>query len=202
LNSLTLMLRCESTRALSAWDRSTDATSRGAVLFTTWWDIYTRAVGTRGPYRVRWSEREPLTTPMGLSDATIARNALDSAAMRVKARWNDVSVPWGDVYRLRRDNVDLPANGASGNYGAFRVVTFGAPAEGIHTASGGDSYVGVIEFGRPLRARTLIGYGNASQPGSPHRTNQLQLFASKQLREVWRTRAEIERHLASRQRFE
>ena len=161
-----------------------------------------RAVGARGPYRVSWSEREPLDGPRGLSNAAIARTALDTAATRIKSRWNDVAVAWGDVYRLQRDNVDIPANGAGGNYGAFRVVSYGAPVEGEHVALGGDSYVGVIEFGRPTRARTLIGYGNASQPGSPNRTNQLQLFADKQLREVWRTRAEIERHLASRQRFQ
>ena len=195
-------LRCESLRALSSWDRNTDATSRGAVLFTTWWDVYVRAVGARGPYRVSWSEREPLDGPRGLSNAAIARTALDTAATRIKSRWNDVAVAWGDVYRLQRDNVDIPANGAGGNYGAFRVVSYGAPVEGKHVAAGGDSYVGVIEFSRPTRARTLIGYGNASQPGSPNRTNQLQLFADKQLREVWRTRAEIERHLASRQRFQ
>jgi len=58
--------------------------------------------------------------------------------------------------------------------------------------------VAAIEFSAPLRAQALIGYGNASQPGSPHRTDQLELFARKQLRPVWRTRKEIEAHLEER----
>jgi acyl-homoserine-lactone acylase len=41
----------------------------------------------------------------------------------------------------------------------------------------------------------VIGYGNASQPGSPHRTDQLPLLARKQLRPVWLTREEVLAHL-------
>jgi acyl-homoserine-lactone acylase len=120
----------------------------------------------------------------------------------VKARWGDVAVPWGDVYRLRRDGLDLPGNGGNGAYGIFRVANSAAPEpDGRAVIVGGDSYVGVIEFGTPLRARTLVGYGNASQPGSPYRTDQLPLFARKELRPAWRTRAEVEAHLEARERF-
>ena len=35
-------------------------------------------------------------------------------------------------------------------------------------------------------------------PGSPHNGDQLKLAARKELRPVWRTRAEIEAHLESR----
>ena len=51
------------------------------------------------------------------------------------------------------------------------------------------------------RARALLTYGNASQPGSPHRTDQFSLYATKELREVWRTREEVERNLILRERF-
>jgi acyl-homoserine-lactone acylase len=196
--------RCAATRALASWDRSADAASRGAVLFTTWWDEYARRTGARGPYAVRWSEREPLDGPRGLADPAAAVSALDSAAARVKARWGDVAVPWGDAYRLRRDGVDLPGNGGNGAYGVFRVANPANPnagRDGAVALVGGDSYVGVLEFASPLRARTLVGYGNASQPGSPHRTDQLPLFARKELRTPWRTRADVEAHLEDRERF-
>ena len=48
-----------------------------------------------------------------------------------------------------------------------------------------------------VRAMALVSYGNASQPGSPHNGDQLKLAARKELRPVWRTRAEIEAHLES-----
>lgn len=51
----------------------------------------------------------------------------------------------------------------------------------------------------PLRQDPPLSYGNASQPGSPHVGDQLELFARKELRPVWRTRAEIEAHLEERE---
>jgi acyl-homoserine-lactone acylase len=59
----------------------------------------------------------------------------------------------------------------------------------------------MIEFSDPVRAMAVMSYGNASQPGSPHRTDQLPLFARKELRPVWRTREEIEAHLSAREVF-
>ena len=94
--------------------------------------------------------------------------------------------------------MDLPGNGGDGDLGIFRVITY-APAdnerfEPVH----GDSYVAAIEFSQPVRAMVLTSYGNATQPSSPHVGDQLQLFARKQLRPVWRTREEITAHLEER----
>jgi acyl-homoserine-lactone acylase len=59
--------------------------------------------------------------------------------------------------------------------------------------------VAVVEFSSPLRARTLVGYGNWSRRGSKHRTDQLELYSRKELRPVWLTRAEVEAHLERRE---
>ena len=193
--------RCAAVRTLAAWDRTGDVESRGGVLFVDWWMDYARRAGARGAYATPWSESEPLATPRGLADPAAAVDALDSAAARVTRRFSDVAVKWGDVYRLRRDSLDLPSNGGTGLLGIFRVTNMEASRDGRLTAIGGDSYVGVVEFGKPLRARTLVGYGNASQPGSPHRTDQLRHYSRKELRTAWRTRAEVEAHLEARERF-
>jgi acyl-homoserine-lactone acylase len=193
--------RCAAVRTLTAWDRTGDASSRGGVLFVDWWSDYARRTAARGVFATRWSERDPMATPRGLVDPAAALEALDAAAARVTQRAGDVAVPWGDVYRLRRDSLDLPSNGGTGALGIFRVTNMEPARDGRLVAIGGDSYVGVLEFGSPLRARTLIGYGNASQPGSPHRTDQLPLYARRELRPVWRTRAEVEAHLEARVRF-
>jgi acyl-homoserine-lactone acylase len=186
---------------LQAWDRSTNANSRGAVLFDA---FYRGTMRRRWPgnslFAVRWSESRPLSTPDGLSDAEQAVAVLDEAAALVEQTWGALDVRWGDVYRLRRDSLDLPANGGPSDLGAFRVLGFERTGN-TFTATSGDSYVAAIEFSRPVRARTLISYGNASQPGSPHRIDQLPLFARQELRPVWLQREEIMRHLEERTRF-
>ncbi|WP_155960566.1 hypothetical protein [Fischerella sp. PCC 9605] len=44
-------------------------------------------------------------------------------------------------------------------------------------------------------------HSNATQPESPHTGDQLQMFANKKLRPVWRDRAAIPAHLEERRVF-
>jgi acyl-homoserine-lactone acylase len=156
----------------------------------------------RSPFAIQWSETAPRTTPDGLADPAAAVLALGAAADTVRARYGATDVAWGTVYRLRRDGLDYAASGADGAYGVFRVMGFSQKdPDGKFAATGGTSWVAAIEFARPVRAVSLIGYGNASRAGSPHRTDQLALFARKGFKPVWRTRAEIEKHLEKRERF-
>lgn len=187
---------------LGGWDRATDAQSRGAVLFAEW----ARALAQRsgGPSRIfarAWTLADPLGTPTGLRDPELAVAVLDSVAALVQARHGALDVAWGEVHRLRRDGIDLPANGGPDALGAFRVTEFAPDTDGRFRAVFGDSYVAAIEFSTPVRAQAVLGYGNASQPGSPHRTDQLGLYAAQRLRPVWRTRAEIEANLSERTVF-
>jgi acyl-homoserine-lactone acylase len=66
-------------------------------------------------------------------------------------------------------------------------------------AAGGDSFVAAVEFSNPVQARVVLNYGNASQTGSPHRSDQLSLAAAKQMRVAWLTRGEVEKHLESKE---
>lgn len=114
--------------------------------------------------------------------------------MRIDSTYDALDVPWGDVYRVRHDSLDLPAE-----LGVFRVIGYDSIAGHRLEPTGGDSYIVAIEFGRTVRAMALVPYGNWSQPGSRHRTDQLVLFTRKALRPVWRTRAVVERHLEARE---
>lgn len=190
----------EAATVLERWDRSTDAGSRGALLFVEWW----RALGQRtaagsSVWARRWSADAPRATPDGLADLAGAVVALETAAATVARRFGAMDAKWGDVYRIRRDTLDLPSNGAAGTYGVFRNVGYEAAGPTRYRAVGGDSYVAAIEFSNPVRARSIIAVDNASRAGSPHRIDQLPLFSAKQLKPVWRTRADILAHLEMRE---
>ncbi len=187
---------------LEAWDRAAEVDSRGAVLFVAWVQELARV--SRGVTRMfadGWSEESPRTSPDGLGDPEAAVAALEAAARQVEEEYGALDVPFGEVHRLVRDGVDLPANGYSDPLGVFRAAWYRPADDGRMEIVGGDSFVFALEFSTPVRAEAVMGYGNASQPGSPHRTDQLELFSRKQLRPVWRTRSEIEEHLSGRTRF-
>jgi acyl-homoserine-lactone acylase len=181
---------------LAAWDRSANADSRGAVLFEAW---YRRASRSGSVFATRWSEADPLLTPKGLANPAAAAQALADAADQVTKSWGAVDVPWGQVYRLRGGGRDLPASGGPGDLGIFRALGFAEDKDGKMRAVGGDSYVATIEFGPIVRARSLVSYGNWSQPGSSHIGDQLELLAKQQLKPVWLTRADIESNLERRE---
>jgi acyl-homoserine-lactone acylase len=187
---------------LGRWDRNADADSRGAVLFAEWArEIATRSRGSANVYATPWDPARPLQTPAGLRDPALAAATLDTVAVRVETRYGALDVPWGEVHRLRRDDVDLPSNGGSSFLGIFRITDHAPAGGGRFAAVGGDTYVAAIEFSTPVRARALLSYGNATQPGSPHRTDQLRLYAEQRLRPVWRTRAEVEANTRERTPF-
>ncbi|QIR40530.1 acylase [Tolypothrix sp. PCC 7910] len=182
---------------LAAWDRNADADSRGAVLFSFWW----REMPDDEIFTIPWSEKSPRTTPDGLKDPESAAKALQIAATKVKKAYGKLDVAWGEVFRVRSGNLDLPANGGDGDQGIFRVLNFAPAKDERFQAVAGDSYVAAIEFSQPVKAMALLSYGNATQPASPHISDQLTLFARKQLRPVWRTRPEILANLEERKTF-
>jgi acyl-homoserine-lactone acylase len=189
----------QAAEVLARWDRQTNANSRGAMLFRSWALRMMNPAIVAQPFREAWDPDGSLTTPRGLANPVQAVALLDTAAAALLQARGALDVPWGDVYRVRQGKVDLPANGGPDLLGVFRALEFDRAPDGRMQAVGGDTYVSVVEFGTPVRAQALLGYGNSSQPRSRHLGDQLQLFARKELRPVWRTRAEVERNLESRE---
>jgi acyl-homoserine-lactone acylase len=87
-----------------------------------------------------------------------------------------------------------PLSGADDPFGPIRVVNpvyIGADGEFI--SIGGDGYVQLIEF-TPTGSQggTLLTYGNASRPNSPHITDQLPFFRSFTLKPALRTYSAVQ----------
>jgi len=179
---------------LAAWDRQARADRRGAALFGLWRLI----LGQQLDFAQPWQASAPLTTPDGLANPERAVAALEEAAATLGLGYGALNVPWGEVVRLRYGAVDLPASGASGVLGSFRVIDASRAEDGKFASVAGDTYIAALEFGETVTARVLLTYGNASQPGSPHVGDQLALYARDELRPAWRSRSDIEANLEQR----
>jgi acyl-homoserine-lactone acylase len=97
-----------------------------------------------------------------------------------------------------------PESGPDDPLGPIRVVNPFPAQDGTQAlwSYGGDGYVQLVEFAPDgAHAQALLGYGNASRPGSSHITDQLRLFDAKTLRPAWRTRQEVEQHTVSHEQF-
>jgi acyl-homoserine-lactone acylase len=186
---------------LATWDRAADATSDGTLLFYRFLLAAGTSFQSLGGYAVAIDESHPLTTPRGFADAGKAVAALDAVAQSLEKDYGSMHVLWGDVLRLRRGTLDLPGNGAPSVMGAIRTVNPSPFVDGKAQGASGDTYFAVIEFSNPVRAEALLSYSNWSKPGSPHSQDQTPLMSKKEMRPVWRTRAEVEANLESRKTF-
>lgn len=187
---------------LEGWDHHYDADSRAALLFETWAGLFAPATfSDQRNYAVRWSLDDPLETPRGLRDPKAAVALLKQAVAKTKELYGAVDRPFGEVSRFHIDGVNLPGNGGFGNMGLFRTITWGAMKDGERTPVHGETWVSMVEFSTPMKAVGLMSYGNASQPGSPHRADQLRYLSDKTFRTLWTQRAEVEQHLEDSTEF-
>ncbi|MDJ0835618.1 MAG: acylase [Acidobacteriota bacterium] len=179
----------EAMGVLEVWDGKALADSRGAVLFSAFFNKL------KGDYAEPWSEEKARTTPDGLADPKAAAKLLAEVADDVEEKHGSLDIRWGDVNRFRVGDVDLPANGGPGSLGLFRVMIFEPDKDGKNRTWMGDTFVAAVEFGEPVRAQVLMSYGNASQSHSPHQADQLALLATQKLRPALLTEEDIRAHL-------
>ena len=181
---------------LEKWDRKAQSDSRGAVLFTFW---YQTLFGRENPFASTWRADSALTTPHTLKDIGGAVRGLEVAAGAVEKQFGALDVPWGDVMRIRYAGKDEPGNGAPGDPpGVFRVSQFIPAKDGKFKLVHGDTYYAAVEFGPIVRAKVLLAYGNSTQPGSPHFGDQIPLYVRQEMRDAWTSRADVEANLEKR----
>ncbi len=171
-------------------------------------------------FRVGWTPANPLSTPYGLAAGPqnayliAAVNYLSAAAQQVVAAYPTYpafDVPWGTAHNIVLATHDpafqqtiplllppsnAPQSGTDDPFGPLRVIyRFPAPDGKHFWAYSGDGYVQLIEFTKEgANASALLGYGNASRPGSSHVTDQLPYFEAKTLRPVYRTPGDVKMH--------
>ena len=175
---------------LRTWDRKTETDSRGAVLFACWWDKVRSDL-----FEIHWDAKQPSKTPDGIKDQKRAVELLSTAAKEVLKKYGSLDVPWGDVYRYRINNLDFPANGGPGGYGIFRTIYFKDDTDNKKSAIAGETFVAVTEFGDRVSAKVLLSYGNASQPGSKHIGDQLEMLSGKKMRQALIYKSDVKDHV-------
>jgi acyl-homoserine-lactone acylase len=138
--------------------------------------------------------------------------ALKDAAQATVETYGVLDVAWGEANRVvlvgRDANfanpkpiADVPANGSEDSVGIVAKMNYGAPDErGRRIAVGGEGYIQIVEFTpQGPRAGTLLVYGNASRPGSPHIADQLPAYVDKRLLPALLNRADVERQTQRRE---
>jgi acyl-homoserine-lactone acylase len=186
-------LAARAVEVLKHWDRKTDPGSRGALLFMEWFDKIDTSM-----FLFPWTLRSPVSTPDGLKDEKKAVALLRDAAVKMLARYGSLDIPFGEVYHFKINGRVYPASGGNEKYGIFRSFTYDDEMNKSF-AIAGETFVALVEFSKPIKARVLLPYGNASEQGSIHAEDQLELLAEKKLRTALLTRKAVMEQLERRE---
>ncbi len=150
-------------RVLAGWDRAADEDNTGAALAIL--------------------AAEPVVR--GAADAQEPVAALRDAVAHLLQHFGRLDVPWGEVNRLRRGNVDLPLAGGPDLLRA--VYGRNDAGDGRRVAQAGDTLVYIVDWAPDgtVDSRSIHQFGSATlDADSPHYADQAPLFAAQQWKRV------------------
>jgi acyl-homoserine-lactone acylase len=125
----------------------------------------------------------------------------------LKNKWGKWQVPWGDINRYQRISSDIAQryNDNEPSYPvAFASALWGMlPSynsryyEGTKKRYGvaGNSFVCAVEFGKKIKAKSLLAGGNSGNASSLHFTDQLEMYTKGKFKDVLFYKEDVLEHV-------
>jgi acyl-homoserine-lactone acylase len=208
-DSIRKVLR-EPIAVLQRWDRRSGVHSVATTLAVEW--------GTR---MARYAPR-PATTAAAtnalkivdeeLGQSTPAQKLAEMVAVvnDLSRQWGSWKIEWGDVCRYQRltgkvvetydDGQPSLASGlVSSAFGELpSFVSRAMPNTKKRYGVSGNSFVAAVEFGKTVKARTIVTGGESSDPASPHFSDQAQMYLEGRFKDVYFYPEDVNAHMEKR----
>ncbi|WP_264554094.1 penicillin acylase family protein [Flavobacterium sp. N2038] len=178
------------------------------------WDYYAKENSIATTLAIEWAYKlDPIIQKAYINEGEpdqvqntrkFAKNAtaeqlipqLQQAVKELKAKWGTWQVTWGEINRFQRSNGDinlkyddskpsLPIAYGPGSWGSLPSFK-SSYQNGTKKRYGynGNSFVCAVEFGKKIKAKSLLAGGNSGDPNSKHFNDQSEMYQKGQFKEV------------------
>ncbi len=179
---------------LSEWDRRTATNSIATTIGIHWAEKVVMDL-TRGRGR---DIDLTLELPRMLAEMPDGKKIayLNEVLKKLKSDFGTWEVPWGDINRFQRidntmkpkfdDNLpSVPSPFSSSSWGtlpSFNSRSYDGSKK--RYGYGGNSFVCAVEFGKKIKAQSLLAGGESGDPKSKHFKDQLEMYTKGQFKDV------------------
>ena len=197
----------EAIQVLKKWDKSYGVTSIGQTLAIFWGEKIQKLARSRAASDQRFDNQ-------GLTAFTISKTspqekvtALAEVLTELTRDFGTWKIPWGDINRYQRltgkiqetyddQKPSIPVgftSSAWGSLAAFAARTY--PGTKKRYGSVGNSFVAVVEFGKRVKACSVVTGGQSSKPGAQHFTDQAPLYCEGKFKDVLFYPEDVQKHV-------
>lgn len=191
---------------LRDWNLQYGKESVGAALAMYWGVELRQAVASR--IRPGSSQLDVINFLTEQTTPNEKLKALQTIVTEFKRDFGKWNVAWGEVNRFQRltgqihetyddSKPSLPVASASSFWGS--LAAFGSrkyPGTKKMYGYVGNSFVAVVEFGKTVKAKSVLAGGNSNNPKSPYFTNQAERYSNGQFKDVWFYKKDVQAHAA------
>ncbi|MBS1620005.1 MAG: penicillin acylase family protein [Bacteroidetes bacterium] len=207
-NDLTHTSLKEPINILKQWDYRCDENSIATTLAVTWGEKILSSV-----YRTKMEDDEPADivekTKQFAEVATADELIIPFQATinELSAKFGNWQTPWGEINRYQRltGNIDetfddsqpsLPDGFVSSQWGmipSFASRSFGGTKK--RYGYNGNSFISAVEFGKKIKAKSLLTGGESGDPNSKHFGDQALMYTKGQFKDVLFYKEDVMKHV-------
>lgn len=190
---------------LKKWDYNTSEHSVATTLAIEWAERLNPAI--RKIY-IEEGETDQVDGTKKFIESASADELLQPLANAVNTlnkKFGTWNIAWGELNRFQRINNELvssfddnktsyPVGFASSQWGM--LASYGSTYYNTKKryGTGGNSFICAVEFGKKIKAKSLLAGGESGNPGSKHFADQLEMYTHGQFKEVLFYKEDVMKH--------
>ncbi|RDB04931.1 penicillin acylase family protein [Runella aurantiaca] len=186
-------------QALRNWNFRADTTSVATTLGVMWVEKIIPLNVARLKKPIANEENYSVTNGANLTTDFITPKEqlalLAQVVQELKKDFGTWEVPWGSINRFQRikegetfsdSRPSWAVTATPGPLGSLNAYSSRkVPQAKAHYGVNGNTFVAVIEFGKTLKAKTILTGGASTDPTSPHFTDQVKGYINGQFKEIF-----------------